>query len=618
MERNLYKTIVGIGHALLMTVIGSNLLAQSADVRYNNLPQQSSQLNISLKHEQFYNAWFDKQNAGVIVSNRTNDRVFVKLRFSVTLTCGEVRSQSLGYLSGDGIVLEARQTIGEAGYSDEKSTSIDAAFGVPASCRPDPNGKEKNVSIIRSVNYQVISVENLGEKDRQQAAVRAKQEEADRQSKLQLNRENEVYRGEIQLMIDELPGIEQGTFKSRLASIASQSVDSQKAAYLSLQRDLTEKSRRIAAEKAARRNESSSPSSSITGSNSRSSGGITVATTNGAASGSQTTNSSSTAKSNIVNGIDRSKLPELGKDFDGNHYRKGVNNEYQKISAQDYQALKREAAAKEAEAKQLAKQRAADQALAEWNKYQQEAEAKRKQQEESVRQVTQGLTDMAMNIMNDVNASRQRREEDARQTAEQKAIIDKANNEKANVLLKYYLEDARSGNEQAIIKVAEAYRLKQQEEKRENFLLEMVNKKYSSAATTILLVHYNDIMNGVKQECKAYKQRGKRYAIWTGILGICAYAGMTYGLSEKNYAPERETGAEIAYWTGGACMLVSPFLAIASACQFMGTNYRKQDKYINAKHVADQLEKRQKIKVSFSPVISPWNSSLGLSLRMKI
>lgn len=620
METNLRNTLVGIGYTLFMLLSGWKATAQSSEVRYNNFPQQSSLVTISLKHERYYNAWFESQNMGVIITNRTNDKVFIKLRFTANLTCGQSNSQSIGYISGDGIMLEPGQTIGEDGYSTTRSTMLNVAFGMPASCRPAP-GKEKEVSIISSVHYQLISAENISQRERQ-AEEKRKQEETDRQKKAQLDRENASLRSETQLMIDELPGNEQGSFKSRMTWIASESPASQKSSYLSLQKDVAQRARKVASEQAAKQNEAAKNSSS-----SGSAGGITVTTSessprSGAAGGitvttsessgrSQSSNASTTQKSNIVNGIDRSKLPNLGKDPDGNYYKKVANNEYEQISAQEYQALRQEAAKKEAAEKQLANQRAAEQAAAEFRRSQAEAAEKRRLQEENAKQIATNLTNLGMSIYNDISANRAYNEEQDRRIRERDAQA----NEQGDALLKRYLASAKLGDEIAIGEVDRAYMLKKEEKKRVEFLIDIVNKWDSKVAVKSLMNHYSNVMEKEKRSARYDSKDGITHAIWGVVFG----AGSIYlfNVYKKLDAKGEIEDAKFARTWGLLSGLATIPFVIISTVNFAKPSYWKRQRYIDAKSVHDQLVERAKhMKLSFAPFINTRQKNAGLAVRL--
>ncbi|TDE17097.1 hypothetical protein [Dyadobacter psychrotolerans] len=600
---------------LFVFFIGLQAFAQSGDVTYR--PAQSSSLiDVTMKHERFFNKWFDSQNVGVVISNRTNDKLFVKLRFSAHLTCGKSRSQSIGAIAGDGILLMPQETIGQNGYSEIKYTSLNAAFGVPTDCRPAQNSKETNISILSSVDYQLISIENYSDRDRKVAVEQTrKKQEQDQITKLQ--EENESYQNGTQFLIDQLPANEKPPFQARLSVIERMSTQSQKNEYDKLQKELSGKSRQLQANRTAQRAQQSSLQGNTDGYKSVSSGNSSVRTGSSGPVPSLTSNRRIGSAAGVATpgGLDRSALPVLAMDKEGNHYVKDVNNDYHQVTAQQYQAIKQQTANSNAAANAAAKKAAADAALAELERNRVAAEMKNQQQKEELNRIVGGLTTMATDIINNERALREQREENNRRSAEEKAVLDKANNEKGDLILKFYLSDANYGNEEAIAKVSEAYQLKNLEEVRIKFLLETANNKNSFVATTLLLNHYSDIMKKQKAIAKGNRSSGIGNAIWTavfagGVVASSHYAGVAYDEGFKE-TENLLTGALIFSVGFGL------FTCYKSIEGFARSNYRRFDDYGAAKNMYDQLEKRRNPSLSFAPDFNLRNKSLGLAARLR-
>lgn len=300
------------------------------------------------------------------------------------------------------------ETIGWNGYSEMKFTSLNAAFGVPQGCHPAENSKETNTSLINSIDYQLISIENYSERDRENAAEQTrKKEEQSQIAKLQ--EENESYQNGTQFMIDQLPANEKPYFQSRLSAIERMSTQSQKSEYDKMQRELSEKDRQFLASQVEKRAETLQLS---TQANTRS-----QQTPNNRNSSAQTSSQkpgsstippkyASVAGSNILNGTDRSKLPILVMDTNGNHYVKDIENQYHKVTGQQYQVLKQQAAGTNAAAGRAAKKVTAEAALAEFERNRVAAEVKRQQETVEVTRMVDGFTTMATNIINDARQQR--------------------------------------------------------------------------------------------------------------------------------------------------------------------------------------------------------------------
>lgn len=149
-----------------------------------NIPvtQQDQRVHVSLMYQEKNHAFgMLTQDYRITVTNNTQDKLKVYIDYGARLVCGVEKSHKLGPL-GDGITINPSQTVGKPYGTD----GIGSAVRLTASACPKDSWKQMGedetgsrlYSMISTVYYKIVKIENISEKERTIAeAKRQKAEE---------------------------------------------------------------------------------------------------------------------------------------------------------------------------------------------------------------------------------------------------------------------------------------------------------------------------------------------------------------------------------------------------------------------------------------------------------
>jgi hypothetical protein len=172
--RRFKKVILILLGMVFLTV--QSVYGQKDNITFNNLQQPDARIYVSLLHQRTI-GFADVQYAGVIIRNNTSDKLFVKLEYSVNLTCGQVITGRIGPL-GEGLVIQANQQTIAEGFWDKDNTTFDAGNRRNSECIKSASarvqvGKDKNgkteYSAISSISFRLLSIDNLTEKEKKES-----------------------------------------------------------------------------------------------------------------------------------------------------------------------------------------------------------------------------------------------------------------------------------------------------------------------------------------------------------------------------------------------------------------------------------------------------------------
>ncbi|WHF52533.1 hypothetical protein QGN23_04445 [Chryseobacterium gotjawalense] len=144
--------------------------------------QQDPRVHVTLMYQEKNSAFgVMTQDYRILVKNNTADKLKVYIEYGAQLVCGSEKTHQLGPL-GDGITIEPSQTVGKPYATDGIGSAVRLT---ESSCPKDTwrsMGKDASgsllYSMISSVSYRIVNIENISEKDRA-AAVSKRQKQED-------------------------------------------------------------------------------------------------------------------------------------------------------------------------------------------------------------------------------------------------------------------------------------------------------------------------------------------------------------------------------------------------------------------------------------------------------
>lgn len=151
--------------------------------------QQDPRIHVTLMYQEKNSAFGAMtQDYRITVKNNTSDKLKVHLEYEAVLTCGTQKKHQLGPL-GDGITIAPSQTVGKPYATDGIGSAVRLTESACAKDSWRVMGKEESgstlYSMISSVSYRIVRIENLSEKDRAAAELKRKKQEELLQKKKQ-------------------------------------------------------------------------------------------------------------------------------------------------------------------------------------------------------------------------------------------------------------------------------------------------------------------------------------------------------------------------------------------------------------------------------------------------
>ena len=149
--------------------------------------QQDSRIHVTLMYQEKNDAFgMMTQDYRITVTNNTTDKLKVYIDYGARLVCGAEKSHKLGPL-GDGITIAPSQTVGKPYGSDGIGSAVRLTAGAcPRESWKQMGEDEKGsalYSMISTVYYRIVKIENISEKERSAAEAKKQKAEAELRKK---------------------------------------------------------------------------------------------------------------------------------------------------------------------------------------------------------------------------------------------------------------------------------------------------------------------------------------------------------------------------------------------------------------------------------------------------
>lgn len=165
------KTTIKIIIIALVAILPVISWGQSKKVTEIELQRQpDNRIYIKLGYET--ESSFGTQHAGVYVENKTNDRLGIKIKVNLHLTCGSTYSYNVG-VGGEGIILLGGKTTDPSFFFDANYMSRDAIEQYLKLCGKRKEGQK---TVISGVSCQLLNIINYSQNERDEKAKRDKEE----------------------------------------------------------------------------------------------------------------------------------------------------------------------------------------------------------------------------------------------------------------------------------------------------------------------------------------------------------------------------------------------------------------------------------------------------------
>lgn len=178
--------------AVFLLLFSNLLFSQKDNVEVPNVFQEDSRITVRLKYNRTVEdgaLGSNAQFATVLIKNNTADKLRVELEFYTVMVCGERLRVKIGF--GSGIVIKPGETIGGGGFWDSDNTSFDAGNRRSKACMEGGSRNKKladgKATAIETMGYDLIAIENISEKERNEAKAREEKrvkDSTDRANKL--------------------------------------------------------------------------------------------------------------------------------------------------------------------------------------------------------------------------------------------------------------------------------------------------------------------------------------------------------------------------------------------------------------------------------------------------